>query len=346
MPKVEIVDMKQEINAEGKSMLISRPLSAALQNVLERGKQAILFLNRRGFHTFVCCYGCGYVFKCRNCSVSLTHHAKEGVLKCHYCDFSIKALPLCPVCKDGRIGTFGMGTEKLEEQITARFPGARLQRMDSDVMTGKGIYEQVLRRFDRREIDILIGTQMVTKGHDFPHVLVVGVISADTSLNIPDFRASERAFQVLTQVSGRGGRGEEPGRVFIQTFNPDHFAIRLAAGHDYRGFYDAEIALRKEFSYPPFSRIASIWITGNAQDKVQSCAAQLGEIARSLAKGKPLEVMGPAEAPISRVKGRYRWHLLLKGGTIRELHFLAREIVQRTPRALAVKVDIDPLNFM
>ena len=205
MPSVTVVDMKTEIDSEGKPRLVSRPLTAAIQETLDRGKQTILFLNRRGFHTFICCFSCGHHFKCLNCSVSLTHHAAEGVLRCHYCGFSIKALPLCPVCGNSRIGTYGTGTEKLEKEIVERFPGARVGRMDSDTTSGQGGHERILRQLNRGEIDILIGTQMIAKGHDYPNVLLVGVISADSSLSLPDFRAAERTFQMLTQVSGRGG---------------------------------------------------------------------------------------------------------------------------------------------
>lgn len=347
LPAVHIVDMKFELGSNGKPGMLSRPLLAGIRETLDRGKQTMLFLNRRGYHTFVCCYSCGHVFKCLNCSVSLTHHAGAGVLKCHYCDFSIKALPVCPVCQDGRIGTYGMGTEKLEEEIAERFPGATVQRMDSDTTAQKGVYEKILKRFAGGEIDILIGTQMITKGHDFPNVLLVGIISADTSLNLPDFRAAEKAFQVLTQVAGRGGRGVDPGRVYIQTFNPDHYAVQLAGAHDYSGFFERELALRKEFAYPPFSRLVSIHISSNVLDKAIRAADEIGILARRLGARSHIGVLGPAESPIARIKGKHRRNILLKGSSIQALHTLVKNILKMNPvKDVIIKIDVDPVNFM
>jgi primosomal protein N' (replication factor Y) len=347
LPPVHIVDMKREINADGKTRMLSRPLLDGIRETLDREKQIMLFLNRRGFHTLVCCYSCGHVFQCLNCSVSLTHHAAEGVLRCHYCGFSVKALPLCPVCHDGRVGTFGMGTEKLEADAVELFPGARVERMDSDTTSGRGAYEKILRRFSKGEIDILIGTQMITKGHDFPNVLLVGIISADLSLNLPDFRAAEKTFQVMTQVAGRGGRGIDPGQVFIQTFNPDHYSVRLAGSHDYQSFYQEEIALRQSFSYPPYSRMVNLQISSNVLEKAVKGSEEIGKIARHLAARNKIEVMGPAEAPLARIKGRHRRQILLKGSNIRALHALVRNTLQlNTVRDIMVKIDVDPVNFM
>ena len=347
LPAVHVIDMKTEMDPDGKPRLLSRPLVAGIQETLDQGKQAMLFLNRRGFDTFVCCYTCGHVFKCLNCSVSLTHHVREGTLRCHYCGFSLKALPLCPVCGEGRIGTYGMGTEKLEKEVAERFSKASIERMDSDTTSARGAHERILRRFSEGRIDILIGTQMIAKGHDYPNVLLVGIISADTALNLPDFRAAEKTFQLITQVSGRGGRGDEPGRVFIQTLNPDHDAIRFASCHDYRGFYEKELSLRRDLAYPPFSRMVSILISSNVQDRAAHGAQQIGKLARSLAAGTHIEILGPAEAPIPRIKGKHRWHLLLKGNGIQTLHRLTSRILQMNPcRDVTIKVDVDPINFM
>ena len=347
LPVVHPVDMKMEFDPEGKPRLLSRPLLAAIGETLDQGKQTILFLNRRGFHTFVSCYDCGHVFRCLNCSVALTHHAVQGVLRCHYCDFSLKSLPLCPSCNGSRIGTFGVGTERLEKEVAERFPGARVERMDSDTTSEKGHYEKILNRFSRGEIDILIGTQMITKGHDYPGVLLVGIISADAALNLPDFRSAEKAFQVLTQVAGRGGRGDDPGRVYIQTFNPEHYAIDLAARHDYRGFYEQEIALRQEFAYPPFTRMVSLQISSNVREKAVKVAEEIGKAARRLAAGAGIDIMGPAEAPIARIKGKHRRHLLLKGASSQALHSLIRTLLKANPvRDVTIKVDFDPVNFM
>ncbi|OHE18050.1 MAG: primosomal protein N', partial [Syntrophobacterales bacterium GWC2_56_13] len=246
LPLVEVVDLRTERNEKGMTPLLSRTLIEAIRKTLDSGKQTLLFLNRRGFHTYLFCPDCGHAFSCPNCDIALTHHAAEGVLKCHHCDFTVKAADLCPACRGNRVRSYGAGTERIEEEAGKLFPGARITRMDSDTTSRKGDSERILRGLDRRDIDILIGTQMITKGHDFPEITLVGVIAADASLNIPDFRAAERTFQILTQVSGRGGRGDQPGRVVVQTFNPGHYAIRRAQEHDYAGFYADELPLRRQ----------------------------------------------------------------------------------------------------
>ncbi|MEK7827886.1 MAG: primosomal protein N', partial [Thermodesulfobacteriota bacterium] len=258
LPVVEVVDMKTESDEHGRTPLLSRPLIAALGETLARRKQTLLFLNRRGFHTFLFCPDCGHVFTCPSCDLSLTHHAAMGVLKCHHCDFTSKPPTICPACRGNHVRSQGAGTERVEEEVRKFFPEARIARMDSDTTSRKGETERILRGLDRREIDILVGTQMITKGHDFPEITLVGVLAADASMNIPDFRAAERTFQLLTQVSGRGGRGDQPGRVVIQTFNPNHYAIRRAQEHDYVGFYEDELPLRRELGYPPFSRLIGL----------------------------------------------------------------------------------------
>jgi primosomal protein N' (replication factor Y) len=244
-----------------------------------------------------------------------------------------------------------VGTERLEEEVNKLFPHARIERMDSDTTSRKGAYEKILKALDRRDIDILIGTQMITKGHDFPYVTLVGVISADTSLNIPDFRASERTFQLLTQVSGRGGRGASPGRVIIQTFNPGHYAITRARDYDYMGFYDDELALRSALSYPPLTRIVNLQLSSLSREKGMEGLNGLRDfIADSLTKNNwkdKVEVIGPAESPIARIKARHRWQLLLKGKDARAVHNMAKDILSKASiTALDIKVDVDPLNFM
>jgi len=347
LPRVDIIDMKQE--GGNKPPLFSRPLIEAVRETLDAGKQTLLFLNRRGFHTFLYCLDCGYIFKCLNCSVSMTHHMNDGSLRCHYCNFRVKAPPVCPSCDGSRIHSYGMGTERVEEEITRLFPGARVGRMDSDSTSKRGAYERILTSLDRGEIDILVGTQMITKGHDFPGVTLVGVVSADTSLNIPDFRAAEKTFQVLTQVSGRGGRGDSPGRVIVQTINPDNAAIRLARDHNYISFYDDEIAERRELGYPPLSRMVNLVISSTNEAVATGCAKELNTFARDIARrgGGTVSVLGPAEAPLYKVKGRYRWQLLLKGPDTAPLHALAEQILVhgRNP-GLRIKVDVDPVNFM
>jgi len=243
MPGIEIVDMKGERDPNGKVPPLSRRLVEQIARTLETKKQSLLFLNRRGFNTYHYCGDCAHVFRCLNCAVSLTHHLSEGLLRCHYCDFAVKAPPVCPECGGTRVLSYGLGTERLAAEVQGLFPQARIARMDSDTTSARGSHGRILAALDRGEIDILVGTQMIAKGHDFPDVTLVGVVSADTTLNMPDFRAAERTFQLLTQVSGRSGRGGKPGTVVIQTLNPGHYAIRRTREHDFAGFYaDALLA--------------------------------------------------------------------------------------------------------
>lgn len=349
LPGIDIIDMKQEGGPGKNAPVFSRRMKEAIRDTLGAGKQTLLFLNRRGFHSFLYCLDCGYVFKCLNCSVSMTHHRNDNSLRCHYCDFRIKAPPVCPSCGGARVNSYGVGTERVEEEIAALFPGARVKRMDSDSTAKKGSSEKILKSLDNGEIDILVGTQMITKGHDFPGVTLVGVVSADNSLNIPDFRAAEKTFQILTQVSGRGGRGDSPGRVIIQTFNPDNYAIKHAQKHDYIGFYNEEIETRREIGYPPFSRMINLTISATQKDRITGCVKKLNSFARQLAgqAGGNISVLGPAEAPLSKVKGRYRWQMLLKGDDTQALHTLAGAITGsiKSP-GLSIRIDVDPLNFM
>ena len=353
MPRVEIVDMKMEKAIHGGKTftIFSRRLTDAIRETLDRKQQVMLLLNRRGYHTFQICRDCGHPLKCRNCEVSLIQHAQEGVWKCHYCDYTLAGELVCSRCNSANIGAYGMGTELLEEEIANRFPAARIRRMDSDTMERKGAHEQLLNALGQDRIDILVGTQMISKGHDFPNVTLVGVILADTSLNLPDFRAAERTFQLLTQVSGRGGRGDFPGKVIIQTFNPNHYAIQKAKDHDYEGFYEEEISLRESLFYPPFSRLIHLRLSCIHQAKGEEGINRLAEKARELlmlarVRGK-VEIVGPAEAPLFRLRGRYRWQLLLKGDDSRFLHALTRDILFgfHVP-GVQVKVDVDPVHFM
>ena len=274
LPRVEVVDLRTERDERGLTPLLSRTLIEAIRKTLADGQQTLLFLNRRGFHTYLFCPDCGHVFSCPNCDISLTHHAAEGVLKCHHCDFTAKTAALCPSCKGSRVRSQGAGTERVEEEAKKLFPAARIARMDSDTTTRPGDSERILRGLDRGEIDILIGTQMITKGHDFPAITLVGVVAADASLNIPDFRAAERTFQILTQVSGRGGRGDQPGRVITQTFNPGHYAVRRAQEHDYAGFYADELPLRRQLAYPPFSRLIGLHFSSLKKEEGKKAVAK------------------------------------------------------------------------
>jgi primosomal protein N' (replication factor Y) len=353
LPEVEIIDMKRELGGNDRiaSPVLSKALHKAIEHTLEKKQQTILFLNRRGFHTFIFCLDCGHAFQCQNCAVSLTYHAEEDSLKCHYCDFVMKPPQLCPGCRGNRIRSYGVGTERLAEEVKKLFPEARIERMDSDTTTGKGAYENILRALNKRAIDIIVGTQMITKGHDFPGVTLVGVISADTSLNVPDFRAAERTFQLLTQVSGRGGRGAFPGKVIIQTFNPYHYAITRARDHDYLGFFEDELALRSTLAYPPFSRMINLHLSSLKKEKDMGGLDKLKQLIRDLSAVRTLqgkvEVIGPAESPIARIKGRHRWQVLLKGKDTRAMHKLAEEILAKASvTGWDIRADVDPLNFM
>jgi len=350
LPTVEAVDMRFQRDEQGLTPLLSRPMIDAIRETLERRKQALLFLNRRGFHTFLFCPDCGHTFTCPNCDIALTLHATEDLLKCHHCDFTTKAAVCCPKCRGTRVRSYGAGTERVEEEAKRRFPDARIARMDSDTTSRRGDTERILQDLDSGRIDILIGTQMITKGHDFPDITLVGVIAADASLNLPDFRAAERTFQVLTQVSGRGGRGEEPGRVLIQTFNPGLYTITRAQAHDYAGFYADELPLRRQLGYPPFSRLIALHLSSLQREEGKRAVTRFGLEARDLARtvgGSAVDVIGPAESPLPRIRGRYRWQLLLRGREIRPLHQIAERLLGKGERdGLSIQVDVDPVSFM
>jgi primosomal protein N' (replication factor Y) len=346
LPHVELVDLRIERDEQGLTPLLSRTLIDAIRETLAAGNQILLFLNRRGFHTYLFCSDCGRVFTCPNCDIALTHHASDKILKCHHCDFTLKAGAHCPGCKGSRIRNQGAGTERIEEEVQKLFPEARIARMDRDTTSRAGEAASILKRLERREIDVLVGTQMITKGHDFPAITLVGVIAADASLNIPDFRAAERTFQILTQVSGRGGRGDQPGRVVIQTYNPGHYAIHRAQGHDYAGFYADELALRRQLAYPPFSRIVGLHFSSLKKEEGRKTVNRIGVRARELSGGK-IDIIGPAESPLTRIRGRHRWQLLLRGKESQALHSLAQKLLEWNGRdGIEIQVDVDPINFM
>ena len=351
LPGVLIVDMKNERDENGRIRILSGTLRNALADTLRIRKQSILFLNRRGFTTFMQCSECAHVFRCLSCDVSLTHHQKEGILRCHYCDYFMKIPSRCPSCQKEAIQSFGLGTERLEEEVLKCFPHARVRRMDSDITARKGAFEKILKDLHDGEIDILVGTQMIAKGHDYPNVTLVGVVSADTALNIPDFRASEKTFQLLTQVSGRSGRGDLPGRVIIQTLNPSHYAIERTKNHDYRGFFNEEIAARQGTGYPPFSRMIQVLVTGLNREKAQQGAEWIVGQARHLMKSQMglqgVSLIGPVEAPIARIRGRHRWQILFKGQSVRLLQQLTKQVLSGVKSSgCDIKVDVDPVNFM
>jgi len=351
LPEVEVVAMAEEKNETGAIPILSRTLLSAMAESLAGGYQTLLFLNRRGFNTFLYCPDCRHVFTCPNCSVSLTYHGETGRLHCHYCDYHEPIATVCPACGKTRVIRYGFGTERLEEEVKRHFPDAAIARMDRDTVSERGSREGILRRLEKREIDILVGTQMITKGHDFPHINLIGVISADLSLNIPDFRAAERTFQLLTQVSGRSGRGDVPGRVVIQSLNPDHYAVARARKHDYASFYEDEIPLRKALSFPPFSRMVTLHFSAlhreQAEKELAALKTRLDTMRQKARHFQRIEVMGPTRSPIEKIRGRYRWQILLKGRELSPLHELARSILTMGKNgSLRITADVDPMNFM
>ena len=349
LPQVELIDLRT-YRPEGDSMLTA-PLAEALAETVERGEQAIVFLNRRGFDTFVLCRSCGQAFRCTQCSVSLTYHRAIDRLLCHYCGYARRVPRDCPTCNGkNSIVRRGLGTEKVADALQERFADARVGRLDRDVATGARI-GAILDRFARHELDILVGTQMVTKGHDFPGVTLVGVLCADTGLSLPDFRASERTFQLLTQVAGRAGRGDRPGRVLIQSYRVEVAAVAAAARHDYEGFYRAEVASRRELGYPPFGHLVAIRVDGPDAREVAATARRLADRARAAAREQELElsILGPSEAPLVRLKGRTRWHVWLRCAERKALRAIVRMTIGQDlgrPGRTRVTVDVDPISAL
>ncbi len=345
LPLVEIVDMRNE---EG---LLSEKLRAGLQKNIEAKKQSLLFLNRRGFAHFILCPDCGFTFKCPNCTVTLTYHLRDRSLQCHYCDYRIRAPGDCPQCEGHRLQGMGIGTERLEEEIRFLFPETQVSRMDRDTTRRRRSHQQILKSLESGKIDILVGTQMIVKGHDFPNVTFVGVVSADTSLHFPDFRSSERTFQLLTQVAGRAGRGEVSGEVVIQTFNPDHYSIQKAKDHDFIGFYQEENQFRRALDYPPFSRLINFRLVGNSEKKTKAISEEMGKMGRDLLKrgyGKGLEILGPSAAPFAKMRGKFRWQMLAKGKSPKLLHQFAQELAFRLEeetkgKGVNLDIDVDPV---
>ena len=352
MPAVHVVDMRQESRL-GNRGPFSALLLQKMEHCLSSGWQVLLFLNRRGFNTLVVCRECGMVLKCPHCDISLTYHSNSRVL-CHYCRYSVMAPGMCPSCRSLHLGYLGMGTQKIEQQVQEFFPSARVLRMDADTTTRKGSHEIILQAFKDGGADILIGTQMVAKGLDLKRVTLVGVVAADLALHMPDFRAAERTFQILTQVAGRSGRGQHPGEVVVQTYCPGHYAVQAAAGHDYVSFFRREMEVRRELYYPPFSRMARFIVAGPGEEDVEAGSLVIREVLAELSGvssgEKPVSIIGPAPAPLSRVRGKYRWHLVLWGRGP-EVHRLIRNAVTVLETRWRSKkanwtVDIDPQSMM
>jgi primosomal protein N' (replication factor Y) len=353
LPQVMIVDLRREENRAGPGEVLSHPLRQAMVARLGRGEQCLLFLNRRGYATFVQCHDCGYICQCPRCSVTLTFHIDTRLLKCHYCEFSSTPPEICPACRGTRVEYFGTGTQKVEREVRRLFPKARVARMDRDAMGGRHALQDILARLARGEIDILIGTQMITKGHDFPRITLVGVVSADVTLGLPDFRAAERTFQLLTQVAGRAGRGEVPGEVIVQTFAPQHYAIQRAQTHDFLAFYTEEMGYRRRLGYPPEVRLAACRFEGRDPQAVeQFCHAFVALLRPYVRQSEGVALLGPAPAALAKLNNRYRWHLLIKAPTTRRLHDVIEQALSALKQAaiprhgVRLSLDVDPINLL
>ena len=344
LPEVEIVDMREELTRSKKIPIFSQTLKTWIQKDISEGKQVILFLNRRGFSTFISCRKCGYVLTCKRCSVSLTYHFHIKKLACHHCNYKMDPPDICPKCNSSYVKYWGIGTEKVESEVHRFFPNAVISRMDTDATRKRGTHEKVLSRFKDHKIDILVGTQMIAKGLDFPKVTLVGVISADTALNLPDFRSGERTFNLLTQVAGRAGRGDLGGRVIIQTYTPGHYSIQAAKTHDYSSFYEKEISFRKELNLPPFCHMVRLTFRGRKEENVLKLSESLRDRLTKKDRSKKIEIVGPAPSPISRMKGMYRWNLFLKSDSAENITALLRKSLgyRRREGGVIITVDVDP----
>lgn len=347
LPTMELVDMRDELKS-GNLSLLSRKLYKAIEETIERGEQVILFLNRRGFSTFVSCRSCGYVFKCPECDISMTYH-KNGYLICHYCGRAHKQAKTCPKCESKYVKFFGAGTERVEEEVHKCFPKAKILRMDVDTTRAKDSHEKIYNSFKNEEANILIGTQMVSKGLDFKSVTLVGVLAADMSLNIPDYRSSERTFQIITQVAGRAGRGDKLGRVIVQTYTPGSSSLQHALANNYDELYKEEIKIREHMKYPPFSKILLINGISKNDNKLRGFMNTLGEELRKLLVDDNLEILGPVPCIITKIKENFRWQILIKGQINEEIAKKIKDILYELNKSvyneIRVTIDINPNNM-
>jgi len=354
LPAVEIVDLEREraVTPRGRKLILTGPLRRALRETLAAGGQALLLHNRRGFSTKIFCFDCGHAERCKHCDIALVYHAPEGDLRCHYCDYRTPPPETCPGCGAPETALLGVGTQRVEEEVRARFPEARVMRLDRDTARRRGATEAVLRALRDGEVDVVVGTQMLAKGHDFPGVRLVGVVLADLGLHLPDFRAAERTFQLLTQVAGRAGRGRLPGRVVVQTFSPQHYAVAPVRTHDYEAFCREELAQRRALDYPPFGRLAQALVSGPEPDATREAAEGLAARARDAAAARApaaLEVLGPAPAPLAKLRDRWRFHVLVKGADSRAVWQVARDLADAAARLgapLRARLDANPLNML
>jgi len=358
LPLVQLIDLKEERHIQKKSVILSRKLASEIELNLQRREGTLLLLNRRGFSTHIQCPACGFSEVCALCQVSLTYHQEEGILLCHYCNFRKEMGEKCSDCGTGLMNLVGYGTEKVESEVARRWPQARILRLDADTVRKKGSHEEILKTFRDQKADILIGTQMIAKGFDFPHVTLVGVVLADVGLMLPDFRSSERTFQLLTQVAGRAGRGLKIGRVIVQTYSPEHASIRYAQKHDFGSFYRFEMPARADYRYPPFVRLVNIMIRGKDERKAHQHAREIREFLHeklslqekqlNRSQSPDVEIIGPAPLPFFKLRGHYRWHVMLKISHAAPIDpALFREILRlKKPAAVFSAVDIDPVSIL
>ena len=349
LPNVEIVDLKMEL-ANGNRSMLSVKLHDAIEKNLKAQRQTILFLNRRGYSTFIMCRECGYTVKCKNCNISMIYHKSINKLKCHYCGYEENVVNVCPECHSTKIRYFGTGTQRLEQEINKIFPNAKTIRMDIDTVTKKNSHEDILNKFRNENIDILIGTQMVVKGHHFPNVTLVGVIAADSSLNIDDYRATERTFQILTQVAGRAGREKLEGNVIIQSYNPENFSIQYAKKQDYDLFYNTEIAIRKQLKYPPFCDIILIGFNGLSEKEIIEVSNKVYiYLCRNL-DNNLFNILKPMPSPIDKIQNKYRWRIIIKGNidekTNTILNNCLKEIYEKNYKNTKITIDVNPNNMI
>ena len=348
MPPMKIVDMRNELRS-GNMSLFSRELFADIQDKLSKGEQIILFLNRRGFSTFVSCRSCGYVFKCEECDISMTYH-RNGLLVCHYCGKSKRTPQKCPKCDSKYVKFFGAGTQRVEEEVKKYFKDVKVLRMDVDTTRSKDAYENIYNTFKEGKADILIGTQMISKGLDFKNVTLVGVLAADMSINLPDYRAAERTFQIITQVAGRAGRGEKQGKVIIQTYNPDHYSLEYAINYDYEGFYEKEFTVRALMKYPPFGKILLINGISKKEDLLKNFMHKISNVIKPVVEKEiDVDILGPIPCLIAKVKENYRWQIVIKGEFNSEFAKKIKELLydesKNVYNDIRISMDINPNNL-
>ena len=343
LPKVELIDLREQV-VEG---ALSNVLIEAIQQALEQREQVLLLLNRRGFAPFLLCADCGESFHCPNCEITLTYHQRERRLRCHYCDYTEAVPEHCNKCQGLNIEPQGAGTERLEQELEELFPSANIVRMDRDTTSRKGAHQRIMTEMLARKIDILVGTQMIAKGHDFPGVALVGVLGADSILNFPDFRSGERSFSLLTQVAGRAGRASGGGKVFIQSYNPEHYALTCAVEQDYHDFFQQELPFRQELGYPPCGHLVNLVFSGNNNNQVQAAAVQFANHLHPIAKS--VEVLGPSPCPLSKLRGKSRYQILLKSAARPALRRLLNRLddgIKRLPKQVSLNIDVDPIDML